>query len=291
MMWATFGFTADEDLCLLSQDGLLYLIDPRTGKPRDVHPYQLGLEFTKDNIVQGKLDGSSLVFRTASNEFYWIQKIEAHPVAQKLDFVRALNGREKISDFLLIPKSVSGSGDNELLIADPEQGFHLVKEDKNNVVYVKDLNVLATDTRKEYEPFGKILHMALNAKKEMLAFYVETEKGSRIIVLKSDLKKEFNRQELKVSDASQLAWCGNDCAVLSFQDRIMLVGPNQWEVIDLKAQTEGIHIYNELDCLRVCTSEKTYMLERVQDCLYKTFKIASIHPSAKLLNAIKSVDN
>lgn len=47
---------------------------------------------------------------------------------------------------------------------------------------------------------------------------------------------------------------------------------------------------NEIDGLRIITSEKTYFLERVQPVLLKTFKIASISPSAKLLNAIKSVD-
>lgn len=47
---------------------------------------------------------------------------------------------------------------------------------------------------------------------------------------------------------------------------------------------------NEIDGLRIVSSEKTYFLERVQAVLLKTFKIASISPSAKLLNAIKSVD-
>lgn len=46
----------------------------------------------------------------------------------------------------------------------------------------------------------------------------------------------------------------------------------------------------EVDGLRIITSEKTYFLERVQPVLIKTFKIASIAPSAKLLNAQKSVD-
>ena len=46
----------------------------------------------------------------------------------------------------------------------------------------------------------------------------------------------------------------------------------------------------EMDGLRIVTSEKTYFLERVHPTLLKTFKIASISPSAKLLNAQKSVD-
>lgn len=46
----------------------------------------------------------------------------------------------------------------------------------------------------------------------------------------------------------------------------------------------------EIDGLRVLTAENTYFLERVNDALLHTFKLASIFPSAKLLNAKKSVD-
>jgi hypothetical protein len=47
---------------------------------------------------------------------------------------------------------------------------------------------------------------------------------------------------------------------------------------------------NEIDGLRVVTSEKTYFLERVPPKMYSTFSLASISPSAKLLLAQKSVD-
>jgi vacuolar protein sorting-associated protein 16 len=53
---------------------------------------------------------------------------------------------------------------------------------------------------------------------------------------------------------------------------------------------KGIKCINEIDGLRVVTSEKTYFLERVQEKTLATFKVASISPSAKLIQAQKSVD-
>jgi hypothetical protein len=47
---------------------------------------------------------------------------------------------------------------------------------------------------------------------------------------------------------------------------------------------------NELDGLRIVTTEKTFFLERVQPKTLSTFKVASITASAKLLQAQKSVD-
>lgn len=68
--------------------------------------------------------------------------------------------------------------------------------------------------------------MSLNAKKDLLAFYAEADKKGRMIVLKSDLSKEFNRMDTKLTDAKQLAWCGNDITILAYPDKIILVGPN-----------------------------------------------------------------
>ena len=70
----------------------------------------------------------------------------------------------------------------------------------------------------------------------------------------------------------------------------MVVGPNEYERIDLNCSIQGIKIMNEIDGLRVITSEKTYFLERVPPKMLSTFKVASISPSAKLLQAYKSVE-
>ena len=105
--------------------------------------------------------------------------------------------------------------------------------------------------------------MALNAKKDLLAFYAEAETKGRMIVLKSDLSKEFNRLDTRLTEAKSLAWCGNDVTVLSYPDKIVLVGPNSSEILDMRTKTGGVQILNEIDGLRIVTSEKTYFLERV----------------------------
>ena len=67
--------------------------------------------------------------------------------------------------------------------------------------------------------------MALNAKKDLLAFYTEADSLGKIIVLKSDLSKEFNRLDTRLIDAKSLVWCGNDAPILTYPDKIVLVGP------------------------------------------------------------------
>ncbi len=75
--------------------------------------------------------------------------------------------------------------------------------------------------------------MALNAKKELLSFYSQPDVQGRIIVLKPDLSAEFNRLDTGLRDAKGLEWCGSDAPVLSYPDKIVVVGPNESETIDL----------------------------------------------------------
>jgi len=44
LQWAFLSFTQDEDLCLISADGTMYIIDPLTGEVKG-RPVNLGSEF------------------------------------------------------------------------------------------------------------------------------------------------------------------------------------------------------------------------------------------------------
>ena len=52
----------------------MYLIDPLTGDDRE-KPVSLGAEFQQKNIQDAKLVESTLIFRNAANQFYWISNI------------------------------------------------------------------------------------------------------------------------------------------------------------------------------------------------------------------------
>ncbi|CDW81219.1 vacuolar assembling sorting protein vps16 [Stylonychia lemnae] len=284
LKWACFEFTQDEDLLLITTDGYAYLIDPKTGEFKD-KPVLLGAEFAMRPIQDAKLFENILVFRNSINQFYWIPNITQSMVASKFDYIAKLQDAQ-IHDYIIIPKGTKGASALELLIPDPEEGFHVIKENKGQSMYLRDLSQMSDDRI----PFGKIQFMALNSKKDLLALYTEAETKGRIIVMKSNYQKEFNRFDTRLLEANALQWCGNDAPVLTFIDKIAIVGPQQFEILDFRTKTAGIKVMNEIDGLRIVSSEKTYFLERVQPVLLKSFKIASISPSAKLLNAIKSVD-
>lgn len=65
--------------------------------------------------------------------------------------------------------------------------------------------------------------------------------------------------------ATQLYWCGNSCIVLTMNDKLAIVGPNDTQVIEVKSRSDGISCTTEEDGLRVTTAEHTYFFEIVQE--------------------------
>ena len=51
--------------------------------------------------------------------------------------------------------------------------------------------------------------------------------------------------------------------MLTYPDKIVVVGPNEYETIDVRCTIAGIKSVNEIDGLRIISTEKTYFLERV----------------------------
>lgn len=74
LRWASLHFTPEEDLCLVSADGLMFMLDPMTGEPRDT-PVPLGDDFRQRAIVDAKLFESTLVFRDTTNHFFYVPNI------------------------------------------------------------------------------------------------------------------------------------------------------------------------------------------------------------------------
>lgn len=55
-----------------------------------------------------------------------------------------------------------------------------------------------SESSDDKRPFGKIAFMALNSKKDLLALYTESETRGRIIVMKSNYTREFNRLDTRL---------------------------------------------------------------------------------------------
>lgn len=169
---------------------------------------------------------------------------------------------------MFIPRQESKSKQIELVVTDPTSGIHICKEKEGRAEYLQYRTDLIDEDHANsgQDPFGQVKYLAFNARKNYLAMYCNADSSGSIILLK-DLREELNRIGQTQAGGSQLAWCGNDCLVLSVFDQLIVIGPQDQHSIDLKSRADGMFCFNEPDGVRIMTSEHTYFLELVQDSL------------------------
>lgn len=77
--WVAFNFTDEEDLFIVSDEGMCYFFDPKTGNLRDGCPHQLGYEheFRQNKLIDSRFDQGSnmLVMRGKACRFYHIKNV------------------------------------------------------------------------------------------------------------------------------------------------------------------------------------------------------------------------
>jgi len=130
--WVAFHFTEEEDLFILSDGGELYFIDPKTGEFRDKEPIKLRQQFQINKLVDSRFDQQTnqIVLRNCVCEFFFIKNIQTNPTQiqdfQKSSYLeeRGAEDESLVADYILIPAEKSGSTERELLVADPDEGFH-----------------------------------------------------------------------------------------------------------------------------------------------------------------------
>lgn len=128
-------------------------------------------------------------FHWIKNVSYSIQGLTVNRFTSSPDLEEAAGDDETlISDYTIIPADRSGSSKPELLVADPEEGFHLLLPEEEKVAkHFKDLGELNQDPDVNFvEPLGKIERFSLSANRKLLAIYANQDRGD-LIVLKSDL--------------------------------------------------------------------------------------------------------
>lgn len=136
-------------------------------------------------------------------------------------------------------------------------------------------------------PFGKVRFLAFNTNADLIAMYCNEESTGQIVILK-DMRREYARIERTYANATSLTWCGNDCLALTVSDRVVLVSGNGIIRLELKAITEGIFSFNEVQGLHVVTSQCSYFVECVHKSVKEAFAMKT-SPAAELLDLQKKI--
>ena len=109
--WVAFYFTDEEDLFLISDDGLCYFIDPKTSEFRNNGKgTRLCDDFGVNYLCDTRFDQTTnmLALRDTANRFYYINNVEKSLSVNKCTSSDRLEDMadgddSKISDYIIIP--------------------------------------------------------------------------------------------------------------------------------------------------------------------------------------------
>lgn len=255
------GWTDNETLVCIVQDGTVFQYNIH-GELEDQN-ITMGKECWDQGVAQCIVGHRGLVCLTEQNQLFAIPDLRT-PQVEKL----ADPGfeEEPLCMVMIEPKPEEGELHVEVLIAGT------VSLLRAGIDSVQDLNL----------SYGPIQKMALDPTGSYLACFTF---DGRLLVLRA------NNYGL-VSDSStesalppeQLTWCGSDSVLLYWEDRLMMVGPQNRSIqYDYE---ESIVLVPECDGVRIVSNTYTEFLQLVPESTVSLFKIGSTSPAAMLFDAL-----
>lgn len=150
-------------------------------------------------------------------------------------------------------------------------------------------NVIVVDQEKradQHLAVSPIVRMSVSPTGKILACF---NANGNLWVVSSDFAKNLSEFPTKSKAApQQLVWCGTDAVVLYWDKHVLLVGPYN-EFLSYNYDMP-ITLLAELDGVRIISSVRSEMLQRVPQVVEDTFKIPSTAPPAMLVYALEHFD-
>ncbi|KAI9312452.1 Vps16, C-terminal region-domain-containing protein [Dichotomocladium elegans] len=136
-----------------------------------------------------------------------------------------------------------------------------------------------SDQRLQQGPFTK---MSVSPNGRFLALFTS---DGKLWVVSTDFQKNLSEYATKSKiPPQQLVWCGTDSVVLYWDKIVLMVGPfGDWIKFSYE---DPIFLISEVDGVRIMSSDKCELLQRVPAATEDIFKIGSTSPAAMLFDAL-----
>ncbi|EMD35361.1 hypothetical protein CERSUDRAFT_66538 [Gelatoporia subvermispora B] len=256
-----FGWTADERLVVLNEEGVYRLYDLQG----DYQQYSLGGEAGELGIIDARIHESGLVALTGSLTLFEVRGWEG---AKPLTLANPGISQPPFS-WAVIPPDFTISRHVEVLLS------------VDQTIYSVD-NLESIDQRLSRGPFT---HVSPSPNGKSLALLLST---GLLWVVSTDFQRslaEFDTHSVigAEGDVRQVEWCSNDAVLLTWDSLALLVGPFgdtlQWFY---SGPTFAI---TENDGIRLLGPDSCDFIQKVPASSVSVFRPGSTSPSAILYNA------
>lgn len=145
-----------------------------------------------------------------------------------------------------------------------------------------------TDAQDQDLQSGPFTQISVSPNGRYVALY--TTEG-KLWVIKADFQEKLSEYDSGMGSVMlprAVEWCGNDSVIIAWDDEVHMVGPKGES---LKYYYDSrVHLIPDIDGVRLLTSEKCELLQKVPDVTEDIFKIGATSPASILLDAVDQLE-
>ncbi|KAH8829053.1 vacuolar assembling/sorting protein VPS16 [Flagelloscypha sp. PMI_526] len=259
-----FGWTGDERLVLLNEEGLYRLYDLQG----DYEQFSLGTEASESGVVDAKIYQNGLVALTGT---LTLLEVQGWKGGKPMTLANP-NLAAPPNAWAVIPSDLNISRHVEVLMS-------------VDATVISVDNLESTDQRLSRGPFT---HVSPSPNGKLLALL--TYNGT-LWVVSSDFQRSITEYETSTTTGAegpikQVEWCGNDAIIVAWENLVLLVGPYSDTL--LFPYSTATFVISERDGIRIMSQDLCDFVQKVPASLLSVFRYGSTSPAAILYDAWES---
>ncbi|PGH27681.1 hypothetical protein AJ80_00696 [Polytolypa hystricis UAMH7299] len=256
------GWSDDEKLLVVTEDGTVRCY---YGLHGDFSPFSLGNAAEEFGVRACRFWSSGFVALLHNNQLISVSRYD-EPRPKLL----TSPPEGDIYSWSLIPPAYTLSRSVEVLLA------------MGQTIYVVD----ATEAEDRVLQNGPFKHVSVSPNGRFVALFTG---DGKLWVVSSDFQNKFSEYDSRArTSPKDVAWCGNDSVVLSWEDEVHMVGPNGAAT---KHFYDGrVHVIPDFDGVRLITNDACEFLHKVPDVTEEVFKFGSNSPASVLLDSVEQLE-
>lgn len=264
----SFGWSQQEELLCVQDDGMVLIYD-MFGTYQ--HTFSMGKDVAKDTkVIDAKFFATSnstgIAVLTSTNRIFLVNNVSEPKVRPITDMPR-YGG--PIDCWCVIHYD----RETEVILSNREGIFVIHQSHQNTFPF----NNLFSNK------INNVIAMAVSGNYRHIALYADT---GHLYIGSIDFREKYCECYTNMKEPlANVAWCGTEAVVCSWNSAIMVVGRTAENIV---YNYDGpVHLITEIDGVRVLSSCSHEMIQKVPNVVQRIFRINSTDPASYLLEASK----
>ncbi|XP_015590032.1 vacuolar protein sorting-associated protein 16 homolog [Cephus cinctus] len=263
------GWSHQEELLCVQDDGMVLIYD-MFGTYQ--HTFSLGNEAKETKVIEAKffptMNGTGVAVLTSTNRIFLVNNI-SEPKVRQLPEIPKLGG--PINAWCI----VRNQRDSQVILSNQE-GIYQIHHAYQTTTPIPFSTLFSNKV-------NIVTAIAVSGHNKHIALYADT---GHLYLGSVDLKEKYCECNTNIKEPlTDLAWCGSEAVVCSWNSTIMVVGKSADNIV--YSYDGPVHLVTEIDGVRVLSASSHEMIQNVRSVVQKIFRINSTDPASYLLEASK----